>query len=362
MKKRRGVIYIVLVALLLTMGVWWIYFLTTETDSYAKFERQKFTNDRLHALFLLQSQPSMSVEPGSVMRQSFPHLIFTRTQSGIQVVVDPDVLVAIDKKARSTRNMFLYEGLFFLALLVAGSTLLILSWRSESRFVQARELFLSGATHEFKTPLASLRLYTETLGREGLKDSDKGRIKLRMVEDIQRLENLVDEILAMSADDTFSPGPRVPLDLVKLSRGVINDLQGVADDNGAKISFQFEGDYHSLGHEVAFSLALRNLLINAIKHNDNPVNIEVSLIHRGKWNLLTVQDDGQGIPKRLHDKVFDCFYSGNNSDRPAGGAGVGLYLVRRNVTNMGGKIKIDGSQEQGCTFYVMLPSHQGENG
>ncbi len=362
MKKNRGVIYMVLVALLLTMGVWWVYFLTTETDAHAQFERQKFANDRLHALFLLQSKPSMNVEPGSVMSQSFPHLIFTRTAKGMEVTVDPAIMKATEDKARSTRNMFIYEGLFFLSLLVAGSTILILSWRSEARFVQARELFLAGATHEFKTPLASLRLYTETLSRAGLRDTDKSRIQQRMVEDIQRLESLVDEILAMSADDTFSPGPRVSLDLVKLCQGVINDLQGVAEDNGAKISLQYEDTHHCMGHEVAFSLALRNLLVNSIRHNDHPVNIEVLLNHRGNWNLLTVKDNGRGIPKRLHDKVFECFYSGNNDRRPDGGAGVGLYLVRRNVKNMGGKIKIDSSQDTGCTFYVMLPAHQGESG
>ena len=152
------------------------------------------------------------------------------------------------------------------------------------------------------------------------------------------------------------------MDLVKLCQGVINDLQGVAEDNGAKISLQYEDTHHCLGHEVAFSLALRNLLVNSIRHNDHPVNIEVLLNHRGNWNLLTVKDNGRGIPKRLHDKVFECFYSGNKDGRPDGGAGVGLYLVRRNVKNMGGKIKIDSSQDTGCTFYVMLPAHQGESG
>ncbi len=361
MKKNRGAIYITLVVLLLTMGIWWVYFLTSETNTHAQFERQKLANDRLHALFLLQSKPALDVQPGSVMSQSFPQLDFTRTPSGVEVTINPGVLKATGDKARSTRNMFIYEGLFFLILLVAGSTILILSWRSEARFVQARELFLAGATHEFKTPLASLRLYTETLSREGLKDSDKGRIQVRMVEDIQRLESLVDEILAMSADDTFSPGPRVTIDLIKLSRDVIKDLQGFVQDNDSRITFQHQVRHLTIGHEIAFSLALRNLLVNAITHNDNSVNIEVLLENRGNWNLLTVRDDGRGIPKRLHEKVFDCFYSGNNDGRPAGGAGVGLYLVQRNITNMGGKIKIDSSEDEGCTFYIMLPAHQGES-
>ncbi len=347
-------------ALLLVMGVWWVYFLTTESDARAESERQKLANDRLHAVFLIQSNPAVLADPDGALGKSFPQLVFQRTDDGVNVLIDPVILQAIEDEAHSTRTMFLYEGLFFMVCLLAGSIILVLSWRSESRFVQARELFLAGATHEFKTPLASLRLYTETLGRQGLKSTDRERIQVRMVEDIQRLENLVDEILAMSADDTFTPGPKVELDLVACSQSVIDSLRGVAQDHQAVITLEHEQRHLTQGQEVAFTLALRNLLINAIRHNDQPVKIEITLTHRRNWELLTVRDNGCGIPKRLHDKIFDCFYSGNNNDRRAGGAGVGLYLVQRNITNMGGKIKIESDENMGCTFYIMLPAHKGE--
>jgi two-component system, OmpR family, phosphate regulon sensor histidine kinase PhoR len=361
MKKSRGIIYGVLVALLLVMGAWWVYFLTLETDAHAEFERQKLVNDRLHAVFLIQSNPAIRDNPEGTLGKSFPQLVFTKTPKGVEVQVDPVMLKATRDKARSTRNMFLYEGLFFMCLLLAGSTILVLSWRSETRFVQARELFLAGATHEFKTPLASLRLYTQTLSRTGLKEMDKTRIQGRMVEDIQRLENLVNEILAMSADDTFTPGPKVKLDLVAASQGVIDNLAGVVQDNNATITLHHEGKFFAQGQEVAFTLALRNLLVNAIRHNENPVNIQVRFSRRDQWTQLIVQDDGQGIARRLHEKVFDCFYSGNNDGTPTSGAGVGLYLVRRNITNMGGQIKIVSDEKQGCTFQILLPTPRGEN-
>ncbi len=361
MRKSRGIIYGILVTLLLVMGAWWFYFLTMESDAHAKFARQKLINDRLHAVFLIQSSPAIRNDPEGTLGKSFPQLVFNRTPEGIDVQVDPVILKATADKARSTRHMFLYEGLFFMGLLLAGSTILVLSWRSETRFVQARELFLAGATHEFKTPLASLRLYTETLSREGLKESDKSRIQERMVEDIQRLENLVNEVLAMSADDTFTPGPKVVLDLTETSQRVIDNLRGYAADNQAVITLHNEGKHFVSGQEVAFTLALRNLLVNAIRHNDRPVKIKVGLKQKSSWTVLTVTDDGRGIAKRLHDKVFDCFYSGNQAGHTAGGAGIGLYLVKRNITNMGGKITIDSDENQGCTFQILLPTHQGEN-
>ena len=360
MKKRRGIIYGVLVVLLLVIGVWWVYFLSMENDARLEFARQKLQTDRLHAVFLLQSNPQMMADPRHYLSDSFPHLMFVRTEEGVDVQIDPVYLKAAEDKARKVRNMFLYEGLTFMVLLLAGSTILVLSWRSESRFVEARELFLAGATHEFKTPLASLQLYTETLGREGLSDEHQQRIRGRMVEDIRRLEHLVDEVLSLSADDTFRPGPRVVMDLKELSRRVIDELRGFAGDNGAVIQLESETDVLSMGQEVAFNLTLRNLIVNAIRHNDPGVRITVKLERRRNGNLLTVSDDGRGIPRRLHDKVFECFYSDSRNTRPDKGAGVGLYLVRRNVTSMGGKVKIESDEGKGCTFYIMLPAHKGE--
>ncbi|PID81028.1 hypothetical protein CSB20_04460 [bacterium DOLZORAL124_64_63] len=360
MNKRRGIIYGVLVTLLLFIGVWWVYFLTMENDARLEFERQKQQTDRMHAIFLLQSNPQMLSDPRRYLGDNFPHLIFRETDQGMNVLIDPAYMQAAEDKARRVRNMFLYEGLTFMVLLLAGSTILVLSWRSESRFVAARELFLAGATHEFKTPLASLQLYTETLGREGLSEENRQRIRGRMVQDIRRLEHLVDEVLSLSAADTFRPGPRVVMDLKELSQGVIDELRGFAGDNGAVIQLESEAQVRTEGQEVAFNLTLRNLIVNAIRHNDPGVRVTVKLERRRNWNLLTVQDDGRGIPRRLHDKVFECFYSDSRNARPDKGAGVGLYLVRRNVTSMGGKIKIDSDEGKGCTFSIMLPAHKGE--
>jgi signal transduction histidine kinase len=244
-----------------------------------------------------------------------------------------------------------------MVLLAAGSTILVLSWRSEARFVQARELFLAGATHEFKTPLASLKLYTETLGREGLKDADRQGIQSRMMADIGRLERLVNEVLAMSAEDTFSQTGRTVVDLVAETRSVIEDLRGFVRDRDSFIEFQHDGPHLLLGHEVPFALALRNLIVNAVTHADEGISILVTLTRQGKWHRLTVRDDGPGIPRRLHRRIFDCFYSGSRDGRPAGGAGLGLYLVRRNVQAMGGRIELESEEGKGSAFTMVLPAH-----
>jgi len=355
MSSRLGVFYVILVLLLLIMGAWWLYFLTNVGNDRAEYEIQKLSSDKLHATFLIQSDPHVRQDPQRWLGPSFPNLIFVQTDTGMEVQVDPEVMRTIRKDARATRNMFLYEGFFFIILLVAGSTILYLSWRSEVKFKQTRELFLSGATHEFKTPLASLRLYAETLEREGLADADRSRIRGRMVEDIIRLETLVDEVLSMSAGDTFTQGPRVRLDLSSECRAVMGDLRDFAADHGAEFSLEAPSEAFILGRKLTLDLALRNLIINAVSHSPERVRVTVTVLPGDKWHRVKVSDNGPGIPRRLHEKVFECFYSGGqDSHHP--GAGVGLHLVRRNIETMGGRTELESKEGAGSTFTLVLPA------
>ena len=110
MKKRQGVIYGILVFLILIIGIWWFFFLTREGDSHAEFERQKLANDRIHAMFLLQTNEDLRRNPREMLGKNFPHLIFLKTRDGIDVQIDPVFLKAIEDKARSTRNMYLISS------------------------------------------------------------------------------------------------------------------------------------------------------------------------------------------------------------------------------------------------------------
>ena len=356
MRDRLGLLYGILVTLLLTIGVWWVYFLTDQGRVNTEYRLQKLDTDLLHASFLMQADRRIAADPAHWLGQAFPNLVFRRVPTGWDVDVDPEAVAAIRAEARRTSNMFLYEGLVFLALLAAGSTILVLSVRSEQRFKQARELFLAGATHELKTPLASLRLYAETLGREGLRDDDRTRIQGRMVDDVLRLETLVDEVLAMSGDDDYDLGPAIELDLLDEARKVVKDLRRYTAER--EVTIDLEGPPQAVvhGHSSTFGLALRNLMVNAVRHCPPPVNIEVTVTADRKWHRVSVRDDGPGIPRRLHEKVFDCFFSDCRDRRNAPGAGLGLYLVQRNVAGLGGRVELKSEEGVGSTFTMVLPA------
>ena len=110
------------------------------------------------------------------------------------------------------------------------------------------------------------------------------------------------------------------------------------------------------GLKVPFGLALRNLIANAVNHSPGGVSILVSLQGGRNWHRLTVKDNGPGIPRRLQGRVFDCFYSGSREGKAATGTGLGLYLVRRNIEFLGGKVELESEEGKGCAFTLVLPA------
>jgi len=176
-----------------------------------------------------------------------------------------------------------------------------------------------------------------------------------MVEDITRLEILVDEVLSMSADDTFAQGPGVRLDLAAECRAVLDDLRDFAIDHGTEFSLDAPPGAFILGRKLILDLALRNLIVNAVRHSPEPVQVAVTVRPGGKWHRVKVADNGPGIPRRLHEKVFECFYSGDKDSRHPG-AGVGLHLVRRNIETMGGRTELESEEGAGSIFTLVLPA------
>jgi len=356
MRNRLGLLYGTLVVLLLAIAVWWVYFLSHEGRSFEENRLQHLASDRLHAEFLILADARIAEDPQRHLGESFPHIVFRKGPDGWETAIDPAVVATIGEDARRKRNMILAEGLVFLALLIAGSTILVLSVRSETRFKQARELFLAGATHELKTPLASLRLAAETLGRDDLRAEDRARLRGNLVEDVARLEGLVDELLAMSAEATVARGRRERVDLIAACRHVMADLEWYRNDHGAVFTLTNEGSAHVLGNPLTFDLALRNLLLNAVRHSPSPVAVDVAVDRGARWHKVKVTDDGTGIPRRLHEKVFECFFSGEGGRGDVPGAGLGLHLVRRNVTELGGRIELASEPGVGSTFTMVLPA------
>jgi len=354
-----SITYWILLVLMITQSSWWVIYLSREGDRYLDLQRQRFQSDRLHAAFLMRSYPEIAEDPSAHLREAFPHLHFQRLEQGWDIHVDPAVEAATREEARRRSAMFLGEGIFFLGLILAGSALLTLAYRREMSFRRTRELFLAGVSHEFRTPLASLQLYAETLERPDLDETRRGEILRRMQQDVARLDGMVGQVLAASRAESPLGARFEVLDLAEASREVLHQLRTFFEREEAQVDARLPEGRRAVVDRQLFSLALRNLLENAVRYSPRPARVELVLEGAGDRHRLSVRDHGPGIPRHLRKKVFQSFFRvGESGRRPGGvrGTGLGLYLVRRAAREMGGGVEMVSRMGEGSVFTLILPA------
>jgi signal transduction histidine kinase len=353
-------LYGLLVTLIVAQGTWWVIYQTREGRRYEEAELRRLDARRGHAEALLAGDPAPS--PGE-LRQRFPELAIGPGPGPVRV--DPDAVLAIRDEGRRRRRMFQLEGTFFLVLLGAATLVLAFAHRAEDRFRRSREVLLAGITHEFRTPLASLRLWAETLQRDDLDEQTRERIRGRLVEDVGRLESLVGQVLAAGRGGEMDPRLFEALDAGREAKDVLREMEGYLELQGAEVSAELPEGIEFLGQREAFAVAFRNLVQNAAKYSQKPARIDVTLTQDGRWLRLAVRDRGPGIPRADHRRVFESFTRLDEPERDGStstrGAGLGLFLVKRNAEAMGGRVELASEVAAGSTFTLVLPSRPEES-
>ncbi len=363
--RHLGLMYGILVALIVVIGAWWVYYLTREGHHYESYQLQRYRTDQMHAVYILETVPEARDDPSTMLGRAFPHLLFQKTDKGWEVGIDPAAVADVQKEAARRRRMFMTEGVVFLLLLAAGTTILTLASRRERDFKRARELFLAGATHEFKTPLASIRLYTETLQRPDLPPDAGLRIRGAMLQDVERLEAMMEQVLSVSRDEDHLRGMRETIDLADVTRDVLETMGAFLVDRGARLEVDVPEGHLVVGDRQALRVAVRNLVHNAVLYSPPPAQVSVTLYRDGNRHRLTVRDRGPGIPRREQKRVFDSFYraetgAGSLNERPRG-SGLGLYLVQRNLESLGGRVELESEEGRGAAFTLVLPVFEEES-
>ena len=254
--------------------------------------------------------------------------------------------------------LLLVLGTTFFALVIVGLVWLCTWLVREMRVNQRQRAFLDAVTHEMKTPLASLRLYLETLERH---DPDAARRRAflgRMDEDLERLETTVNQVLAAARAE--EPGKRTKGGVVALGAvlaGCIEEVRArhALPENAVRMKGRAEASVQGDAGELA--VVFRNLLENAVKYSDQPVDVRVSVATRVDGRVdIDIADSGIGIPQRELRKIFQRFYrAGREVQRTAAGLGLGLFIVRNLVRRQGGRVvaRSEGSGA-GSRFVVTL--------
>jgi two-component system OmpR family sensor kinase len=223
---------------------------------------------------------------------------------------------------------------------------------SETRVRQ----FVADASHELRTPLAAIRGYTELAQRKrGDVPDDVAHAMSRVESEAVRMTQLVDDMLLLARLDTGRPLEREPVDLSRLVVGTVSDAHIAGPEHQWSLDLPDEPVVVT-GDEARLHQVLGNLLANARTHTPPGTSVTTALAVRDGSALLTVADDGPGIPAWLQPEIFERFARGDSSrSRRGGSTGLGLAIVAAVVKAHGGTIDVR-SAPGDTRFVVTLPA------
>ncbi|MGH2556357.1 MAG: sensor histidine kinase [Actinomycetota bacterium] len=239
-----------------------------------------------------------------------------------------------------------------------GQTLTVLRDVTQARMIDAvRRDFVANASHELKTPVASIQALAETLVAAASNDpGEVPRFAAQLEREAIRLSRIVSDLLDLSRLE----GEAVTRNDVRLDRLVDEEagrLQERVEEAQLRLVEDLERPVVVRGSARDLSLLARNLLENAVQYTRPGGTIEVSVRAEDGAGVLSVRDTGVGIPAREQGRIFERFYRVDRArSRETGGTGLGLSIVKHIVENHGGSVEVRSELGQGSTFTVRLPA------
>lgn len=252
--------------------------------------------------------------------------------------------------------MVVGEGTVFLLLLLGGLWVTYRSVRHDLRLARQQQDFLLAVSHELRTPIAGLKLHLQTLERPDLQADQRQRLTQHVREEVQRLQQLTERMLLASHLETKAGVlPTERTDLAELTRAMIAE---------ARLTY---GAAHHLDLAApeqlviatapqAYRSVLTNLMENACKYAPAGSKVLVTLEPSPGGALLRVADQGPGIPAEDQQRMWNKFYrGGSEATRTAKGVGLGLFIAKRSMEQLGGGLHYQDTRPHGATFEAFFP-------
>ena len=224
----------------------------------------------------------------------------------------------------------------------------------------ARRQFVSDASHELKTPLAAIRLLTDSiLQNENIDNATAREFVSDIGQEAERLSRITEDLLRLTRLDSGVVEAPSRIRVGPVLERVVRMLRPVADEK--EIDVRTIGDAFVVATEGELHQILYNLAENAIKYNRQGGFVGIRVTEGEETTVITVEDNGIGIPAKDLTHVFERFYRVDKArSRAAGGTGLGLSIVRDTVSRRGGDIWAENIPEGGTRFIVKLPCLERE--
>src|SRR5690606_26975641 len=353
--KALQLVFVALLVVSIATAAWWV----TDYVLYTRDVQQRLTMQYETEAAAANALLARGVAP-EALAPLFAYVEIGGTPA--RATVRQSSLDELDAERKRRTNRYVWEGGFFLLVLIAGLTVLTRTIRHDAELRRRQQNFLAAVSHEFKSPLASVRLAAETLVMRS-KESDTQRLGGRILEDCDRLLRMVDNLLETT---------RLEEGRHRLAPTQVN-VRGAADNAVAELAERAKAHGIAIGVDIpadpalavrptALESALRNLLDNAVKAcvAGGGRRIEVTAARTAGGVELAVRDDGLGLPPDEAGMIFEKFYrSGDELRRTMPGTGLGLYIVKRLVELSGGRISASSEGPgRGATVRILWPDRR----
>lgn len=230
----------------------------------------------------------------------------------------------------------------------------------EKQIDQAKTEFVSLASHQLRTPLSAINWYAEMLlnGDAGRLKSEQANYVQEIYRGNQRMVDLVNALLNVSRLElgTFMVEPTI-CDIRQIANEAIDEIDHKMYEKKIKFTKKYDKKIKEMSLDKKLTMIIfQNLLSNATKYTPAKGKIELAAKIEGKKLLITVSDNGMGIPKVQQDKIFSKLFRADNVRKTdTEGTGLGLYIIKSIVENVGGKIWFESEEDKGTTFFVTIP-------
>ena len=269
----------------------------------------------------------------------------------VQLSINPTNLQQLEEERFQQRNIWLYQSILLLVLVASGIYGVYYSIDSIYQLNKRQNNFLLSVTHEFKTPIAAIRLMLQTSKNPKVKEEKKAELIENSIQNTFRLEELAENMLVSMQieNDKY----QYALSTVYLSEM----LNQVIDNQSIKgeITGTIEPGITLTGDGFIMRMVANNLIENAFKYSNNQP-IEVNLYMQGTKKVLEVKDIGVGIAKEDYKKIYKKFFRVQDEEtRTTKGTGLGLFIVKQAVERHRGKVAVMANKPRGSVFIVELP-------
>jgi two-component system OmpR family sensor kinase len=272
------------------------------------------------------------------------------TRAAEQIAVAEDLSVRIDSAPPGTEAGELGRALNTMMARIEES------FQQRARTEQLLRQFIADASHELRTPVATIRGYAELYRAGGLADSaDLDDAMGRVLHESERMSRLIADLLNLAKLDQR---PDLHLDAVDLAR-VVDDVVADVTVTQQHTAIRAEADAAPIivwGDEDLLLQAVGNLVANAVVHNPPGTEVVVRVRGEADRGIITVSDDGVGMAEAVAGRVTERFFRGDPSrGRDTGGSGLGLSIVASIVAAHGGELHIDSAENVGTSVALSLP-------